>query len=133
MSASGQLGNAHSDYASTSDDGRWIAFSSFANNLIAGDTDALADIFLVDRQLGTISSITRQAAGVQGNNDSEMPGISADGQIIAFVSDANNLIVGDTNSLGDIFVFEQGRAHAASHQRVSLWYAKRCFLRTRQR
>ncbi len=106
VSSSGQLANAHSDSATISDDGRWIAFSSFASNLVAGDSDAFADIFLVDLSLNTIISVSRQATGRLGNNDSESPVISGDGRFVAFVSDASNLVAGDTNALGDIFVYD---------------------------
>ncbi len=105
VSNSGQPANAHSDWGAASADGRWIVYSSFASNLVSGDNDTSADIFLFDRQSQTVVSITRQANGVQGNKDSEWPVISEDGSTIVFVSDATNLVPGDTNGVSDIFVY----------------------------
>ena len=107
VSNSGELGNAHSDSASASSDGEWIAFSSFANNIVQNDTDNFADIFLYNRTSRTVESITRAANGVQGNNDSEEPHISSDGRFVAFVSDASNLVSNDRNGLGDVFLYDR--------------------------
>jgi subtilisin family serine protease len=104
---SGELGDARSDSASASSDGQWIAFSSFANNLVANDNDNFADIFLFNRTTKTVESISIAANGVQGNNDSEEPHISDDGRFVAFVSDANNLVPNDRNGLGDVFVYDR--------------------------
>ncbi len=107
VSNSGELGNAHSDSASSSSDGDWIAFSSFANNIVPNDFDNFADVFLYNRTTKTVESISRAANGVQGNNDSEEPHISSDGRFIAFVSDASNLVANDRNGLGDVFLYDR--------------------------
>ncbi len=107
VSSTGELGNAHSDSATASRDGNWVVFSSFANNLVPNDNDNFADIFLLDRSNRTLISVTRDAIGVQGNNDSEHPSISADGRFITFVSDASNLVNEDRNAIVDVFVYDR--------------------------
>ena len=107
VSNTGELANAHSDSASASSDGEWIAFSSFANNIVPNDTDNFADVFLYNRTTRTVESISIAATGVQGNNDSEEPSISSDGRYVAFVSDASNLVVNDRNGLGDAFLYDR--------------------------
>ncbi len=107
VSNSGALANAHSDDASVSADGRWVVYSSFATNLVAGDTDAFADIYLYDRDHASVVSVTKQANGIQGNQDSENPSISSDGRFITFSSDASNLVPNDTNGRGDVFVYDR--------------------------
>jgi subtilisin family serine protease/Tol biopolymer transport system component len=107
VSNTGELANAHSDSASASSDGEWIAFSSFANNIVPNDTDNFADVFLYNRTTRSVESITTAANGVQGNNDSEEPRISSDGRFVAFISDASNLVPNDHNGLGDAFLYDR--------------------------
>ncbi|NEP39177.1 MAG: calcium-binding protein [Okeania sp. SIO2H7] len=78
-------------------DGRFIAFDSFAANLVEGDTNNTRDIFVRDRETGIVSLVS-------GNSSSITPSISADGRFIAFDSRATNLISGDTNDARDIFM-----------------------------
>lgn len=93
---------------SISADGRYIAFVSFASNLVANDTNNMNDVFVHDR--GTLiipPSTTRvsiDSGGVQGNGSSTYASISGDGNLIAFRSDATNLVMNDTNVAADIFV-----------------------------
>lgn len=87
-----------------SPDGRYVAFSSSATNLITGDTNGVSDIFVRDRQAGTTVRVSVHSSGQQGNKLSLHPSISDDGQIIAFVSEATNLVSSDTNGVKDIFV-----------------------------
>lgn len=107
VSNTGELANAHSDSAAASSDGEWIAFSSFANNIVPNDTDNFADVFLYNRTTRSVESISIAANGVQGNNDSEEPRISSDGRFVAFVSDASNLVANDRNGLGDAFLYDR--------------------------
>ena len=92
-----------------SGDGRFIAFQSNATNLVAGDTNRRPDIFVHDRQTGTTTRVSVDSAGNQANDNSlyNPPSISADGRFVAFQSDATNLVVGDTNGRGDIFVHDR--------------------------
>jgi hypothetical protein len=87
-----------------SSDGRYVAFHSIATNLVSGDTNGNSDIFVRDRQTGTTTRVSRDSAGVEGNDDSYTPSISADGRYVTFESDATNLVSGDTNAMYDIFV-----------------------------
>src|SRR6185436_8449149 len=94
----------YSEHPSISDDGRYIAFSSFATNLIPGDTNGAKDIFIRDLQLGLTARVSLNSSGIQGNGNSDSPTISADGSYIVFVSSATNLVEGDTNGQADVFV-----------------------------
>ena len=96
-----------SDVPLISGDGRFIAFQSSAANLVAGDTNGVADIFVRDRALGTTERVSVDSAEVEGNGVSgEARGvsISADGNLVAFTSLATNLVAGDTNGMNDVFV-----------------------------
>ena len=87
-------------------DGRWVVFSSDASNLVASDTNAVADVFLRDLKKGTTTRVSA-ARGVQANGASYSPAISVDGSLIAFVSRASNLVPGDTNGAADVFVLDR--------------------------
>lgn len=89
---------------SISADGHFVTFSSYANNLVAGDNNNVPDIFVKDTQTGGIIRVSTDALGGQGNNSSEAPAISAEGRYLAFESAADNLVPGDTNEKADIFV-----------------------------
>jgi hypothetical protein len=97
-------GNGSSTAAAISDDGRFVAFSSYANNLVASDTNGRSDVFLRDIWLGTTERLSVDTLGIQGNGDSSSPDISGDGFYTCFNSTASNLDVGDTNGAADIFV-----------------------------
>jgi Tol biopolymer transport system component len=104
VDSSGVQGNGDSESPSISADGRYVAFQSSASNLVSGDTNEASDIFMQGTQTGATARISLDSSGVQGNGDSESPSISADGRYVAFMSYANNLVSGDTNSTGDIFL-----------------------------
>lgn len=87
-----------------SDDGRYVAFYSYANNLVAGDTNEHEDIFVKDRQTKGIVIASVASDGTIGNGDSYKPVISGNGKFVAFRSQASNLVAGDTNKHWDIFV-----------------------------
>jgi WD40-like Beta Propeller Repeat len=73
--------------------------------LVAGDTNNAKDIFVHDRLLKTTKRVSVPDVGTQQSNGvSDNPSISANGRFIAFESDANNLVTGDTNALSDVFV-----------------------------
>ena len=87
-----------------SSDGRYVAFTSDASNLVPGDTNGDYDIFVRDRQLGTTERMSVDSSGMQANDFSGTPWISADGRFVTFYSLATNLVAGDTNAESDIFV-----------------------------
>jgi Tol biopolymer transport system component len=92
-------------------DGRYVAFVSAATNLVSGDTNGCADIFVRDRTANTTTRVSVSTAGVQANGDSDYPALSGDGRYVAFWSGATNLAAGDANDALDIFVHE-----LATHQ-----------------
>ena len=104
VSTGGVEGNAESTNSWISGDGRYVAFQSSASNLVAGDTNAVADIFVHDRVTGATTRSSVSSAGAQSTGVSYQPTISADGVHIAFHSTASNLVAGDTNGSYDVFV-----------------------------
>ena len=104
VGTAGAQGNGFSDGASISADGRFVTFYSEATNLVAGDTNGYRDVFVRDRKLHKTARVSVGTAGAQGDGGSEIESISADGRFVAFTSDATNLVPGDTNGYGDVFV-----------------------------
>jgi Tol biopolymer transport system component len=104
-SSSGVQGNISTSQApSISADGRYIVFESSAYNLVDRDTNYKSDIFLKDTLTGATTLVSTSSSGTQGNNHSSNPYISADGKHVVFESEASNLVDGDTNGYGDIFI-----------------------------
>jgi Tol biopolymer transport system component len=108
VASDGTPGNDASFYPSISADGRYVAFSSNANNLVSGDTNGYEDVFVYDTVTNTTSRVSISSDGTQGNWNSFSPSISADGSRVAFSSWANNLVSGDTNGYTDIFLYDSG-------------------------
>lgn len=114
-----QANNYNSDLvgiASLSADGRFVAFSSYANNLVANDTNdgerygvsfVTPDIFVHDRQTGITERVSVASDGTEANGGSFGPSISADGRFVAFTSSASNLVPNDTNGKEDVFVHDR--------------------------
>jgi Tol biopolymer transport system component len=107
VASDGTQGNSHSWAPSVSADGRYVAFNSWANNLVSGDSNGRVDIFVHDRQTGQTNRVSVASDGTQANGDSVWPSISADGRYVAFHAWANNLVSGDTNGWYDIFVHDR--------------------------
>ncbi len=104
VSSSGEQGTSGSYPQDISADGRYVAFSSYASNLVAGDTNGNRNIFLRDIQTGETSLVSVDLAGEAGANGSEHPAISANGRYVVFQSRSSNLVVGDTNGKQDVFL-----------------------------
>jgi TolB protein len=126
-SAGGQA-NGSSFLPAISADGRFVAFVSAATNLVPGDTNGSADVFLHDRdadgdgrfdQPGGIATVrvSVDSSGAQADGHSSHPSISADGRFIAFECDAGNLVPGDTNGVYDVFVHDRS---SGATERVSV-------------
>ncbi|MFN0243333.1 MAG: TolB family protein [Planctomycetota bacterium] len=109
--------NDTSESAWISSDGRWIAFQSHATNLVLGDTNGVADIFLRHRTVGTTSRVSVSSTGAQASAASLYPSTSADGRYVAFASAAHDLVSGDTNTISDVFVRDR---QAETTTRVSV-------------
>lgn len=107
VNSSGAQATGSSDYSAISDDGRYVAFYSSAANLVVGDTNASADIFVRDLVGATTTRASVSSSGTQSNGYSDEPAISADGRYITFFSSASNLASGDTNAVSDIFIRDQ--------------------------
>lgn len=107
VSSSGEQGNGASLFGGQSSNGRYVVFVSWSTNLVAGDTNAIDDVFLRDRWLGTTTRVNLAWNGAQAQGDegaSSAPSVSDDGTRIAFTSLATNLVPGDLNGLADVFV-----------------------------
>ena len=107
VNSTGNQGNIGSFNPSISADGRFVAFDSLADNLVATDTNSTRDIFVRDIQTNTITRVSVNSSGNQGNFGSISAVISADGRFVAFESNASNLVAGDTNGTSDIFVHDR--------------------------
>ena len=117
LDSAGDEGRGDSIEASVSDAGRWVAFHSYADDLVADDLNKHEDVFVRDRDLNTTELISANPAGDPGDDDSIQAVISGDGQFVAFRSRATDLVAGDTNQRWDIFVRDRA---AGSTERVSV-------------
>lgn len=106
VSSEGTEGNSGSLEPSISGDGRFVAFVSYASNLVEGDMNGTADVFVHDRQISKTTRVSLSSNGEEGNVRSERPRISADGSCVVFISFANNLVAEDQNAKADIFVYD---------------------------
>ncbi|MBN1195220.1 MAG: PD40 domain-containing protein [Methanomicrobiaceae archaeon] len=89
-----------------SDDGRYVTFSSGADNLVPGDTNTVLDVFLHDRTTGLTTRISVASDQTQANAASFPSWISGDGRWIVFASNADNLVTGDENGESDVFLYD---------------------------
>lgn len=103
VSSSGAQSDGLSTYDVLSADGRFVAFLSDATNLVPGDS-GIPDIYVHDRQTHALERVSVSASGVPGNSASHHPDLSGDGRFVVFDSLASNLVPGDTNRVGDVFV-----------------------------
>lgn len=94
VAGDGKSGNEESRSAVMSPDGRYIAFASLADNLVAGDANGKGDVFVRDRKTGKTELVSLSTDGKQGDDDSGLPSISADGRYVAFSSKSSNLTTG---------------------------------------
>ena len=107
VSNTGEQANLKSQVPSISSDGRYVAFHSFAGNLVAGDTNGISDVFLRDRQAGTTERVSISSTGAQANGLSYKAAISGDGRFVAFCSEAVNLVANDQNGFSDVFLHDR--------------------------
>ena len=117
VSTSGVQADRASGYPSISGDGRFVAFDSDASNLVPGDTNNAADVFVRDMLEHTTERVSVSSTGEQASGPSWCPSISADGGLAAFDSEASNLVPDDTNAADDVFVHDR---HTGETTRVSL-------------
>jgi Tol biopolymer transport system component len=109
----GVLGNRDSkdlfiaSWPALSVDDHWVAFSSYATNLVPGDKNDQSDVFVHDLTSDAIVRVSLDASGGDADNDSFGPSLSADGRFVAFWSFADDLVAGDTNFALDVFVHDR--------------------------
>jgi hypothetical protein len=102
----GSQADNHSLQPSISADGRYVAFSSEATNLVEKDLNGVMDVFVRDVVLGTTTRVSVSSTGTEANHASYWPFVSADGRYVTFTSDADNLVDSDRNGFGDVFVHD---------------------------
>lgn len=102
--SSSDYGNRASESVDISSNGRYVVFRSRAANLVAGDTNGYADIFLRDRTSGTIERVSVQSDGSQAFFDNRWPKVSDDGRFILFESESQNYVFEDDNIKRDVFI-----------------------------
>lgn len=107
VSTGGGQSNNQSIESSISADGRYIAFSSLASNLVENDTNGKFDIFVHDISTNQTARVSVSSDRTQGDGDSRFPSISADGRFVAFMSFSSNLVPGDINGTSDVFVHDK--------------------------
>ena len=117
VASDGTEGNGYSWNPAISGDGRFVAFESYTDNLVPGDTNEIWDVFVHDRQTGTTERVSVASDGTQGNDESSDPAISGAGRFVAFESPADNLVPGDTNEMWDVFVHDR---QTGTTERVSV-------------
>ena len=92
------------EYPRVSGDGRYVCFQTFASTLVPGDTNGWRDVFRHDLLTGTTERVSVSSSGGQGNLNAEGGWMSFDGRSVVFWSDASNLVPGDGNGFGDVFL-----------------------------
>lgn len=107
LSSAGTQANQHSHQPALSEEGRYVAFATTASNLVAGDTNGMSDIYVHDRLSGETGRVSVSSAGFQGDGHSYQPTISGDGRLVAFYSQASNLVLDDSNRAEDIFLHDR--------------------------
>lgn len=103
--------------AAVSADGRFVAFWSFADNLVPEDGNQTCDVFVRDRALGITERVSVASDGSDADGCSFAPSISSDGRFVAYESLASNLTADDQNAMPDVFVYDR---HETTTTRASV-------------
>lgn len=106
IAAGGGAADGESTMPALSTDGRYVVFESTATNLISGDDDGAADVFIHDRQAKTTALLSVGPEGA-GNGPSARPAITPDGRYVVFHSEADNLVEDDGNGVSDVFLIDR--------------------------
>lgn len=104
VAGDGAEGNRTSSGGKITPDGRFVTFSSLADNLVPGDTNEAYDVFIHDRLTGGTERVSLAGDGSQGELGGGEADVSADGRYVSFVSSSSDLVAGDTNGFLDVFV-----------------------------
>ena len=108
VASDGEQGNGDSTQPAISADGRYVAFTSAAANLVDGDQNDHLDVFVHDRTTGDTVLASSAPGGAPADGDSYDPSISVDGQVVAYTSESTNLCPVDHNDVSDVFVQQVG-------------------------
>jgi Tol biopolymer transport system component len=104
VDSAGVAGDGSSFSPAISADGRFVAFTSFATNLVANDANGDRDVFVHDRATGITERVSVDSSGAEATKGGGSPSISADGRYVAFGSFSSDLVTGDANGWEDVFV-----------------------------
>jgi Tol biopolymer transport system component len=107
VAADGTQGNAQSAGVAMTPDARYVAFSSDAGNLVAGDTNGKGDVFVHDRATGSIERVSVASDGTEADNWSYGASISADGRYVAFYSYATTLVSGEQHYYSHVYLHDR--------------------------
>jgi Tol biopolymer transport system component len=107
IDSAGNQGNDDSFAGDISDDGRFVVFASQATNLVVGDTNGFADLFVHDRQTGVTTRVSVGAGGIQANDVTFDGRVSGDGRYVTFATAADNLSSQPNIQGGDVFVHDR--------------------------
>lgn len=102
VTAEGMAGENDSDSAAISADGKFVAFESRAHDLVSEDTNQRYDVFVYDVDGETVTRVSVDSDGEEGNYASILPSLSGDGRYVVFRSWASNLVSGDTMNTCDV-------------------------------
>ncbi|MFE4666552.1 TolB family protein [Streptomyces sp. NPDC056716] len=119
LSAAGQQLSGASDGPRLSENGRYAAFSSYAADVVPGDTNGQPDVFVRDLRRGTVERITVAPDGTEADGAGQYVRISGDGRYVAFVSRATNLVTwpAPQSSYSDVYVHDR---RTGTTERVSV-------------
>ncbi|MCK6445504.1 MAG: hypothetical protein L6Q99_03855 [Planctomycetes bacterium] len=106
LDVEGEPGDGQSQGPTFSADARWVAFSSTATDLVAGDVNQKSDVFVHDRVTGTTKLVSFGVGGVTANGDSASPTLSGNGRYVVFASGATNLVGVDPGPWFDVFAHD---------------------------
>ncbi len=120
LTVGGQTGDGESRNPTIAGDGQSVAFESLATDLVTNDSNNASDIFLYAQQNGTLQRVSVNASDEEGNGHSFNPDLSADGSFVAFQSQSENLVSGDSNDKADIFVYYRDGSNQVQVERVSV-------------
>lgn len=109
VSSTGAEGDGASFYPSISADGRFVAFRSFARNLVPDDRNRVEDVFVHDRVTKVTERVSVSTSGREANGPSVSSNMNGDGSVVVFSSDASNLVGNDRNKVMDVFVRDRAR------------------------
>lgn len=106
VSTEGTEADGNSERPTISQNGRWVAFVSHAENLVGDDDNGLRDVFVRDRKLGTTTrvSVTESGEQLTATVGSFVAFISGNGRYVAMVTDGSNLDPIDENGVADVYV-----------------------------